>query len=165
MANCSALWLVSLGELTSIAQRAVPAATAVADVVDTALSILIRDALDLLRADLDALREAVKVRALEHKDTVMIGRTHGVHAEPMTFGLKLALWHDQLSRDRRRILAARAEVASRCVDAARAAARAAASTSARAFWMRPNATTRSSMATNTGVSSTSSMLTEPRSAT
>jgi len=81
------------------------------DVVDTALSILIRDALDLLLADLEALREAVKARAFEHKDTVMIGRTHGVHAEPMTFGLKLALWYDQLSRDRERLLAARSEIA------------------------------------------------------
>ena len=81
------------------------------DVVDTALSIQIRDALDLLLVDIDALREAVKVRAYEHKNTVMIGRTHGVHAEPMTFGLKLALWHDQLSRDRKRLITARAEAA------------------------------------------------------
>ena len=81
------------------------------DVVDTALSILLRDALDLLLSDLDALREAVKARALENKNTVMIGRTHGVHAEPMTFGLKLALWYDQLSRDRKRLVAARAEIA------------------------------------------------------
>ena len=81
------------------------------DVVDTALSILIRDALDLLLEDLDGLREALRARALEHKNTVMIGRTHGVHAEPMTFGLKLALWHDQLTRDRRRLVNARAEAA------------------------------------------------------
>ncbi len=81
------------------------------DVVDTALSILIRDALDLLLTDLDALRDTVKARAMEHKQAVMIGRTHGVHAEPMTFGLKLALWHDQLSRDRRRLVTARAEIA------------------------------------------------------
>ncbi len=81
------------------------------DVVDTALSILVRDALDLLLADLHALREAVKSRAMEHKNTVMIGRTHGVHAEPMTFGLKLALWYDQLSRDLKRLVAARTEIA------------------------------------------------------
>jgi adenylosuccinate lyase len=81
------------------------------DVVDTALSILIRDALGLLIADIDGLREAVKVRAFEHRNTVMIGRTHGVHAEPMTFGLKLALWYDQLSRDRARLTTVRAEVA------------------------------------------------------
>lgn len=81
------------------------------DVVDTALSILMRDALDLILADVDALREAVKARAFEHRNTVMIGRTHGVHAEPMTFGLKLALWYDQLGRDRKRLVNARAEVA------------------------------------------------------
>ena len=81
------------------------------DVVDTALSILIRDALDLLLEDLDAVRAAVKARAYEHKETVMIGRTHGVHAEPMTFGLKLALWYDQLSRDRKRLATAREEMA------------------------------------------------------
>ena len=81
------------------------------DVVDTALSILMRDALDLILADIDALRDAVKTRAFEHKNTVMIGRTHGVHAEPMTFGLKLALWHDQLSRDRKRLQTARADIA------------------------------------------------------
>jgi adenylosuccinate lyase len=81
------------------------------DVVDTALSILMRDALDMILADVDALREAVKARAFEHRQTVMIGRTHGVHAEPMTFGLKLALWYDQLGRDRKRLVNARAEVA------------------------------------------------------
>ncbi len=73
------------------------------DVVDTALAMQIRDALGLILADVDALREAVKARALEHKHTPMIGRTHGVHAEVMTFGLKLALWHSQLGRDRRRL--------------------------------------------------------------
>ncbi len=81
------------------------------DVVDTALSILMRDALDLILVDIDGLRDAVKTRAFEHKNTVMIGRTHGVHAEPMTFGLKLALWHDQLSRDRKRLQTARADIA------------------------------------------------------
>ena len=81
------------------------------DVVDTALSVLMRDALDLLLRDLDALREAVKDRAFEHRHAVMIGRTHGVHAEPMTFGLKLALWYDQLGRDRDRLRAARTAAA------------------------------------------------------
>ena len=81
------------------------------DVVDTALSILIRDACDLIREDLDTLMAAVKRRALEHKHTPMIGRTHGVHAEPMTFGLKLAVWHSELERDRRRLAAAREAIA------------------------------------------------------
>jgi adenylosuccinate lyase len=81
------------------------------DVVDTALSVLMRDACDLVLADVDALMAAVKTRALEHKDTPMIGRTHGVHAEPMTFGLKLAIWYSELSRDRERLVRARKTVA------------------------------------------------------
>jgi adenylosuccinate lyase len=77
------------------------------DVVDTALSMLMREALDLIAADLDGLMEAVRARAFEFKHTPMIGRTHGVHAEPMTFGLKLALWYAQLARDRERIARAK----------------------------------------------------------
>jgi adenylosuccinate lyase len=81
------------------------------DVVDTALSLLMRDACDLIAQDLLALMDAVKARALEHKHTAMIGRTHGVHAEPMTFGLKLALWHAELQRGRARLERARETIA------------------------------------------------------
>ncbi|MCM2254418.1 MAG: adenylosuccinate lyase [Vicinamibacteria bacterium] len=81
------------------------------DVVDTALAMRMRDALDLIVGDVDALREAVKTRAFEHQHTPMIGRTHGVHAEPMTFGLKLALWYAELGRDRERLLRARENIA------------------------------------------------------
>ncbi len=81
------------------------------DVVDTALSMLMRDACDLIAADVEALMGAVKERALQHKDTPMVGRTHGVHAEPMTFGLKLALWHAELQRDLRRLAQARENIA------------------------------------------------------
>jgi adenylosuccinate lyase len=81
------------------------------DVVDTALAMLMRDACDLILQDLAGLLTVVRDRAFQYKDTPMIGRTHGVHAEPMTFGLKLALWHDQLTRDRGRIEAARAAIA------------------------------------------------------
>jgi adenylosuccinate lyase len=77
------------------------------DVVDTALSLLMREALELILSDLEGLMGVVKARALEFKDAPMVGRTHGVHAEPMTFGLKLALWHSQLQRDRGRLQAAR----------------------------------------------------------
>jgi adenylosuccinate lyase len=80
------------------------------DVVDTALALLLRQACELILADLEALRAAVKTRAFEFKDAPMIGRTHGVHAEPMTFGIKLALWYDQLTRDRTRIERAREAV-------------------------------------------------------
>src|SRR6266511_1513083 len=81
------------------------------DVVDTAQALQIREACDLLLADLDALADAVRVRALEHRRTPMIGRTHGVHAEPMTFGLKLALWYAEVGRDVERVRRARAVVA------------------------------------------------------
>jgi adenylosuccinate lyase len=77
------------------------------DVVDTALAMLLRDACRLIEDDLQALAAAVRERALQHKDTPMIGRTHGVHAEPMTFGLKLALWYAELQRDRVRVERAR----------------------------------------------------------
>src|SRR6186997_1134233 len=77
------------------------------DVIDTAQAIQMREACDLLLRDLDALMGAVHARAMEHRRTPMIGRTHGVHAEPMTFGLKLALWYAELTRDIERIHRAR----------------------------------------------------------
>ena len=77
------------------------------DVVDTALALLMREACDLIARDVSALMDAVRQRAFQHKDTPMIGRTHGVHAEPMTFGLKLALWHAELQRDLVRVERAR----------------------------------------------------------
>jgi len=81
------------------------------DVIDTALSLQLLDAADLLLADLDGLEEAVSRRAIEHRQTLIMGRTHGVHAEPMTFGLKLALWVDEIRRSRRRLADAREVVA------------------------------------------------------
>jgi adenylosuccinate lyase len=81
------------------------------DVVDTALAMLLRDACDLLRADLVDLMQAVHERALRHKHAPMIGRTHGVHAEPTTFGLKMALWHAELQRQLARLDRARATIA------------------------------------------------------
>lgn len=73
------------------------------DVLDTALALQLRDACDVILARVDALRDAVKRRAFEHRKTPMIGRTHGVHAEPTTFGLKLALWYAELGRDAERL--------------------------------------------------------------
>src|SRR6266853_66320 len=78
------------------------------DVIDTAQALQMREACDVILKDLDALAEAVRDRAFEHRRTPMIGRTHGVHAEPMTFGLKLALWHAEIGRDVERIRRARA---------------------------------------------------------
>ncbi len=77
------------------------------DVIDTAQALQMREACDLLLADLDGLRAAVREQADAHRRTPMIGRTHGVHAEPMTFGVKLALWYTELGRDRARVVRAR----------------------------------------------------------
>jgi len=77
------------------------------DVIDTAQALQMREACDLVLKGLEGLMQAVRVRAEEHRRTPMIGRTHGVHAEPMTFGLKLALWHAELSRDVARVQRAR----------------------------------------------------------
>jgi len=81
------------------------------DVVDTALGLRLRDAADLILVDLDALLEVLRNRAFDHKRTLMVGRTHGVHAEPMTFGLKLALWYAEVERGRERVARARETVA------------------------------------------------------
>lgn len=76
------------------------------DVVDTALSYLLKQANDILEKDLERFLSILKAKALEHKYTVMMGRTHGVHAEPTTFGLKLALWYQEMKRNLERFKAA-----------------------------------------------------------
>jgi len=73
------------------------------DVKDTALSLVLRDSGRLLKKDLGAFRDALVVRALESKYTVMVGRTHGIHAEPLTFGLKVALWIAEIDRQEERL--------------------------------------------------------------
>ena len=77
------------------------------DVIDTAQALQMRDACDLILSGLGRLMQAVRTRGEEHRHTVMIGRTHGVHAEPMTFGLKLALWYAELTRNVTRVRRAR----------------------------------------------------------
>ncbi|SFS75256.1 adenylosuccinate lyase [Marininema halotolerans] len=81
------------------------------DVVDTALSYLIKQANDILLQDVDRFLDVLKAKALEHKDTVMMGRTHGVHAEPTTFGLKMGLWYTEMKRNRDRLVQAMETVA------------------------------------------------------
>jgi adenylosuccinate lyase len=80
------------------------------DLLDTALALQLREAADLLLERLERLMAAVRDRALEHRDTVCVGRTHGVHAEPTTFGHKLAVWAFELDRDRDRLRRAREAV-------------------------------------------------------
>ena len=80
------------------------------DVLDTALAVQLKEASELLLEDLDQLLAVLKRRALEHKKTLMIGRSHGIHAEPITFGLKLALWYAEMRRNRARLERAREAV-------------------------------------------------------
>src|SRR6266508_3631998 len=80
------------------------------DVIDTAQALQMREACDLILKNLELLGDGIRDRALEHRRTPMIGRTHGVHAEPMTFGLKLALWYAEVGRDVERVRRARAVV-------------------------------------------------------
>lgn len=76
------------------------------DVVDTALSYLLKQANAIILKDLENVISIIREKAIEHKDTVMMGRTHGVHAEPTTFGLKLALWYEEMKRNLERFKAA-----------------------------------------------------------
>ena len=88
------------------------------DVLDTALAVQLKQSADLLLADLDALLEVLKRRAFEHKLTPTIGRSHGIHAEPTTFGLKLAQAYAEFARNRERLRAARADVATCAISGA-----------------------------------------------
>jgi adenylosuccinate lyase len=81
------------------------------DVLDTTLAVQLKRAGDLLLKDLDELRKAVREQAEKHKDTPMVGRSHGIHAEPTTFGLVLAIWYQELGRHRQRLEAARERIA------------------------------------------------------
>jgi adenylosuccinate lyase len=81
------------------------------DVLDTALALRLKEAADLLLEDVDQLLAVLKDRAYAFKDLVMVGRTHGVHAEPITLGLKFALWYSEFQRHRQRLVAARETIA------------------------------------------------------
>jgi adenylosuccinate lyase len=88
------------------------------DVLDTCLAVQLTEATDLLLADIDTLLAALKRRALEHKHTLTIGRSHGIHAEPTSFGLKLAGHYAEFARNRGRLLQARAEIATCAISGA-----------------------------------------------
>jgi adenylosuccinate lyase len=102
--------------LTSVAEHVGPDSRFIhlgltsSDVVDTANALLMREAADLVLSGIDALREALERRAMEHQRTPCVGRTHGIHAEPTTFGLKLAIFHEELGRARERVARARESI-------------------------------------------------------
>ena len=77
------------------------------DILDTSLALLLREAADILIEDLDNLIATLKKKAFDYKNTLMIGRSHGIHAEPITFGLKMALWYTEMERNRARMIRAR----------------------------------------------------------
>ena len=110
--------------LTNLAEHVGPEARFVhqgmtsSDVLDTCLAVQLSQAADLLLADLDRLLAALKTRAEEHKDTLCLGRSHGIHAEPTTFGLKLATHYAAFRRARERLVAARAEIATCAISGA-----------------------------------------------
>ncbi|MBV8522921.1 MAG: adenylosuccinate lyase, partial [Acetobacteraceae bacterium] len=104
-------FLTWLGEAIGPDSRFLHQGMTSSDVLDTCLSVQLTQAIDLLLADVDDVLAALRRRAMEHKHTLMIGRSHGIHAEPTTFGLKLAGHYAEFVRNRSRLVQARAEVA------------------------------------------------------
>jgi adenylosuccinate lyase len=104
-------FLTWLGEFIGPSSRFVHQGMTSSDVLDTSFSVQLTEATDILLSDVDRLLAALKKRALQHKDTLTIGRSHGIHAEPTTFGVKLAGHYAAFTRNRARLVAARAEIA------------------------------------------------------
>ncbi|HYJ32329.1 MAG TPA: adenylosuccinate lyase [Candidatus Binatia bacterium] len=104
-------FLTQVGETAGADARYLHLGMTSSDLVDTALALTLVRATDLLLPEVDALREETRRLALRHKDTVMVGRTHGIHAEPITFGLKALVWYEELGRARERLQRARATIA------------------------------------------------------
>ncbi|MEA3534946.1 adenylosuccinate lyase [Rhizobium sp. CC-YZS058] len=111
-------FLTHLAEIVGPDARFVHQGMTSSDVLDTCFNVQLVKATDILLADMDRLLDALKRRALEHKDTVTIGRSHGIHAEPTTFGVKLALAYAEFERCRARLVAAREEVATCAISGA-----------------------------------------------
>ena len=111
-------FLTHLAEIVGPEARFVHQGMTSSDVLDTCLNVQLVRAADILIADVDSLLSALKTRALEHKLTPTIGRSHGIHAEPVTFGLKLAQAYAEFERNRRRLVAAREEVATCAISGA-----------------------------------------------
>lgn len=111
-------FLTHLSEIVGPDARFVHQGMTSSDVLDTCFNVQLTKATDLLLADIDGLLTALKKRALEHKDTVTIGRSHGIHAEPTTFGIKLAQAYAEFERNKKRLIAAREEIATCAISGA-----------------------------------------------
>jgi len=111
-------FLTSVAEFVGPEARFIHQGMTSSDVLDTCLSVQMVQAADELLADLDMLLDSIKLRAFEHKDTVCMGRSHGIHAEPVTFGLKLASFYAEMQRNRVRLQAARENIATGAISGA-----------------------------------------------
>jgi len=111
-------FLTSVAEFVGPEARFIHQGMTSSDVLDTCLSVQLVQAADELLADLDMVLASIKERAFEHKDTVCMGRSHGIHAEPVTFGLKLATWYAEMDRNRTRLQAARENIATGAISGA-----------------------------------------------
>jgi adenylosuccinate lyase len=111
-------FLTNLAEYVGPAARFVHQGMTSSDVLDTCFNVQLTKAADILLADMDDLLAAIKKRAFEHKDTVCMGRSHGIHAEPTTFGVKLAQAYAEFSRNRKRLEAAREDIATCAISGA-----------------------------------------------
>ncbi len=111
-------FLTHLSEIVGPEARFVHQGMTSSDVLDTCFNIQLSNAADLLIADIDELLAALKKRALEHKNTVCIGRSHGIHAEPVTFGLKMAFAYAEFERARERLVVARKDVSTCAISGA-----------------------------------------------
>jgi len=100
-------FLTSVSEKVGDDARFIHMGLTSSDVLDTSLATLLKEAVELIIADVDRLLASLRKKAFQHKDTLMIGRSHGIHAEPVTFGLKMALWFQEMERNRERLLRAK----------------------------------------------------------
>lgn len=111
-------FLTHLAEFIGPDSRFVHQGMTSSDVLDTTLNVQLVRAADILLADMDRLLAALKARAFEHKDTIRIGRSHGIHAEPTTMGLTLARFYAEMERNKKRLIAAREEIATGAISGA-----------------------------------------------
>jgi len=100
-------FLTSVSEKVGEDARYIHMGLTSSDILDTSLAVLLKEASEILIADVDDLLAVLKEKAFEYRDTVMIGRSHGIHAEPITFGLKMALWYQEMERNRTRLISAK----------------------------------------------------------
>ena len=104
-------FLDSIAEQVGDEARHLHAGLTSSDILDTALALQTTEAVKIIFDDIDALLAVLKRHAYDHRDTIMVGRSHGIHGEPISFGLKFALWYDEFCRQRERLVVARDDMA------------------------------------------------------